>query len=171
MKKKKVANGQAIPEFERLVAIETDECVLWPYSVTLGPNGGYGRLRVGKRTRPVHQLACELHHGPRPFPKAQAAHSCRNKNCLNPRHLRWDDAFGNQADRVKDGTAPRGEQSGLAKLTESDVRRIRRCYDCGVGPSAIAAEFGVQPSAICKIGLRRSWAWLPEERITEGMFK
>ena len=49
--------------FARLVAIETDECVLWPHGVS---SRGYGAISIENRTRAVHVLACEIAHGPKP---------------------------------------------------------------------------------------------------------
>jgi hypothetical protein len=37
----------------------------------------------------IHRFTCWAAHGPPPALKMVAAHSCNNKACLNPMHLRW----------------------------------------------------------------------------------
>jgi len=58
------------PEFERLILVETDDCVLWPHSLS---SHGYGRVTdTDGLLRGVHALACEYHHGRCPL-----IHQCK----------------------------------------------------------------------------------------------
>lgn len=52
----------------------------------------------------------------------------------------------------------RGESSGAAKLTESDVREIRRLAESGVMHKDIAVLFCVERQAVTKIASRQRWA-------------
>jgi hypothetical protein len=52
----------------------------------------------------------------------------------------------------------RGEDSGNAKFTETQIRTIRRMYKNGYSYSQVAAQFGCTKSAICHIVKRRSWS-------------
>lgn len=153
--------GTAWPEFERLVAIETDECVLWVGSCG---DHGYGQIRwsapEGARVLHVHSVACERRHGPPPFAKAHAAHSCRNRHCMNYRHLRWATPKENAEDMVRDGTSLRGERSRSAKLTETRVRALRGAWAEGIGAEDLAAEFGVSVRTVYNVANRESWGWL-----------
>ena len=76
--------GERLRVLRRLVAIATDECVLWPY--TPG-SSGYGIVSIANRSIGAHVVACET-NGARPL-GAIAAHSCDVKRCVNPRHLAW----------------------------------------------------------------------------------
>jgi hypothetical protein len=136
----------------------SDECLLWPFT---GNNKGYGQVRHKGRRRIVPNLICELTNGPAPTPEHETAHSCGNGHhgCINRRHLSWKTAMENSADRDKHGTLPRGERSGMAKLTEIQVRTIRT-LEGKKSLNDLAFYFGVTPSTIGKIHKRHSWAWL-----------
>lgn len=140
-------------EFERLLLIETNECVLWPF----GRNGGgYGRARFDGSDRLTHVVALERRGGPRP-PGTEACHTpgigCQ-KHCMNYRHLRWDSHRNNLADAVSEGTVKNGERHPCHRLTEDDVREIRRLP----GPDlAIAARYGMSQEHISRIRRRQKW--------------
>lgn len=72
---------------------------------------GYGAVRwEGKNVR-VHRLVCEMANGPAPEGKPNALHSCHNKRCINPVHLRWGDQRDNYRDsnpHVLDGHCAQG---------------------------------------------------------------
>lgn len=51
----------------------------------------------------------------------------------------------------------RGEASPRSKLTEDDVRKIRRACASGETHRALAAEFGVSASAIGEIARHVQW--------------
>lgn len=59
-------------------------------------------------------------------------------------------------------TIARGERQGSAKLTADQVREIRRRYDAGESRRDIAIAFGLHTVYVSNIGLRKTWAWLPE---------
>ena len=61
----------------------------------------------------------------------------------------------NMADKIRDGTATRGEQHGCSKLTNEKVIQIRaRSTECH---QFLATEFDVTRSTISNILSRRSW--------------
>lgn len=145
--------GTAYKTFLKMQAQETDDCILWPYSKA---KAGYGQV-LGQTT---HRLSCEMTYGPAPFPKAEAAHSCRNRHCFNPRHLRWATPAENNADKLRDGTHNRGSRQGQSRLTEDDVRLIRYQVAKGTKQSVFVKHFGVDPTTISRVVLRKNWAWL-----------
>lgn len=136
-----------------------NDCLIWPYTKS---RYGYGELFLGGRKgqkKSAHRLVCEIVHGLPSRRKMDAAHSCGNRACVNPRHLRWATRTENMADTLAHGTRIRGARNSHAKLTESDVREIRLLADTMTQPQ-LAARFGVGVGAISCIHQRRSWAWL-----------
>lgn len=136
-----------------------DECLLWPYEIAAN---GYGVVtRDGKR-RAASRDMCEAAHGPPPTDGLDAAHSCHNPPCCNPRHLRWATRRENNMDKFENGTAMCGEKVIWAKLTEAQVLEIR-CL-AGVPQSELAETYGVQQSTISRILSGKRWGWLHGEQ-------
>jgi hypothetical protein len=150
------------PAYDWLVrhaAHEGDDCLPWPFHTG---RDGYGRVhRENGRLTTASRLMCEIAHGPPPSPTHEAAHSCGkgNRGCTNPRHLRWDTPTGNHADKIEHGTTNRGERQGAHKLSENDVRTIRRLAATETQAS-IARHFRIDQSTVSDIKTRRRWGWL-----------
>lgn len=152
-------NGEAQRYFREVVlAYDGDECLAWPY----GCDRGYAQMwntRTGK-TASVSRLVCEEENGPPPTPEYEAAHSCGKGHlaCVTKRHLSWKTPFDNSNDRVAHGTLPRGSLIGTSKLTESQVREIKRMQGLK-SHREIAEEFGVSRAHISRIIKGVSWTW------------
>jgi hypothetical protein len=149
--------------FEQVFHLDTDDCILWPHGTTQGHSKAkpYGIVRLvpGPWQR-VHVLVCERSHGPRPSSQHQAAHSCGQSLCFNPRHLRWATRKENEADKLVHGTSNRGPRNGMSKLTADDVRDIRRRHAAGELQRDLAVQFGTNQANISQIVNRISWSWL-----------
>lgn len=73
-----------LPErFNSKIAVTSAGCWEWTASVE---RGGYGRYRVGSKTRLAHRVSYEHLVGPIPD-GLQLDHLCRNRRCVNPAHL------------------------------------------------------------------------------------
>lgn len=105
----------------------------------------------------LHRLVLIAFCGDEPFEGAIACHNDGDrKNCaLN--NLRWGSPSDNQADRVRHGTALRGEAVFGAILTEPKVRQIRERLRAGEIGRTIAPDFGVSVSTIHLIRKNRIW--------------
>jgi hypothetical protein len=73
--------------------------------------------------------------------------------------LSWKTREENEADKIIHGTGARGEKSGLAKLTESDVHEIRALGKIQ-SQREIASKFGVSRSNIGYILAGTRWVYL-----------
>ncbi|WP_367647038.1 HNH endonuclease [Achromobacter deleyi] len=135
---------------------ESDDCLIWPFGTD---SRGYGQVRFKGRQDRSHRVVCWLFHGAPSGGKTDAAHSCGNRLCVNPRHLSWKTHRENEADKVAHGTIIRGEACNLTSLTESDVLEIRNLKGLKTQVE-IAAQFGTTQQTVSKIQSRKRWAWL-----------
>lgn len=108
----------------------------------------------------VHALVCTAFHGPRPAAGYEVAHNDGNRRNNRSDNLRWTTIAANRFDQIRHGTRLLGERANGAKLTETDVREIRRL--CATDPyrghiTAIAKRFGVSRSAVQAIRDRLVW--------------
>lgn len=149
------ARGKARVYFARMMAEGDPEsgCWIWPYA----QNGtGYGFLTINRRTTLVHRLAfCETHgHWP-----LVGRHRCDTKLCFNPAHIEDGTMADNSRDMVERSPNHRcGERHPTAKLTEADVREIRRLLaDGAMYQKDIAARFGVANSVVTNIKTGHRW--------------
>lgn len=147
--------GWAWGEFLRLFAVNTDDCVVWPYG---GTAAGYGLVVTddGRRVY-THRMALELTVGPPPAGRFEAAHSCNNPPCMNARHLRWATVAENQADRLLAGTDHRGERHPRSVLTAAAVASIRAAIAQGAKQVDVARRHGVSPQLVTDIKKGRVW--------------
>lgn len=160
---KRAVNGDPLRYFESSVTNNTDECILWSFAKD---SFGYGLVWLNGRNMPVHRLALLTMIGNPPIDKPYSIHSCKNKNCFNPRHLRWGDQQDNCNDKVKDGTTNRGIKNYTAKLTDDQVLAIYR--DKRI-QAVIAKEYGVRQTNISSIKSGKSWGWLTNNEGTTKM--
>ncbi len=118
---------------------------------------GYGSVRVASSNLKAHRISYELHVGP--VPKGSCVlHRCDVRACVNPEHL-W---LGTDEDNAKDRDEKKrqaiGSRNGRAKLTESDVLKIRRLLLTGkVSPTDLSPIFGVSKAVVEDISRGKTW--------------
>jgi len=114
-----------------------------------------------KVNRKVHYLVLLAFVGEKPE-GMEACHDDGKPPNNRLSNLRWDTSAANQADRIQHGTSNRGERNGTAKLTESEVREIRKVYaEGGVSYAKLGETYGVHKMTVAQIITRRTWTWLP----------
>jgi len=161
-----------------------DAC--WPWTRYTNERG-YGEVwdaDVGHSVL-AHRAAFKVAHGY--LPDSDILHSCDNPPCCNPAHLSPGTHAENMRQASERGRMPtgashaarrnpgawgtqrpenlaavlasmtRGAAKGSARLTETNVREIRRRYAEGEGQRALAREFGVSHSTIGHVTARRTW--------------
>ncbi|MEV5047339.1 helix-turn-helix domain-containing protein [Streptomyces griseoincarnatus] len=162
--REKRPRGQLLQELKAAAHARTDDCVFL---------NGYAErpvvLMEGK-TWHAARYVWKLRHGDPG--QAYVLHSCNggsgDHGCINIRHLYLGDHRRNMRDMVEAGNTMRGEiqnrgeEHGMAKLREEDVREIRRLSAAGMGRQAVADLFNVSRSAVVAIVHRRRWGWLPD---------
>ena len=154
---KKTSNGKAQAFIKKVLASQSESCILWPFYKN---KGGYGQLWWGGKPRLAGRVVMEETQGPPPTDgeRYEAAHLpavCHNRACINPKHLRWATTKENAMDRLIDRTELLGEKTNGAKLTADDVVSI---YFDNRFQREIALDFGVTQQAVHRIKSKKDWS-------------
>ena len=133
-----------VTEFWMSVKIgEPDEC--WPWTAYLNEDG-YGEFFFDGRMIGAHELSVTFTTGEVRLPDLETCHSCDNPPCCNPRHLRFDTHLSN-VQEMDD----RGRRRSIERVTDEQVRLIRRRRQAGASQEDLAAQFGVSSSFISMV--------------------
>jgi hypothetical protein len=147
-------------------------CHIWTAHVVTG----YGQFWLDGRNEYAHRVAFLIADGR--WPEPHALHHCDNPPCVRRSHLFEGTSLDNNRDCIAKGRQcvvsgaehwarqrpelhARGEATGLAKLTASQVVALRAQRASGLSLRSVADEFGVSISLVSMIANRRIWAHLP----------
>lgn len=124
-----------------------------------GPvNSGYVQMhfhRDGHQTsKLLHAVVLEAFVGPRPE-QAEGMHLDHDRRNNHLSNLAWGTRRENEDQKKAAGRVPKGEISPTSKLTERDVREIRKSI--GIPQQELADRYGCTFSNISAIQLRKSW--------------
>lgn len=102
------------PPFQRFLdqheVRPSDGCWIWKGHKY---QNGYGCIKVFGKTVSAHRYSYELHKGP--IPKgAEILHSCDNRDCVNPDHLRAASHAENMAEASERGRMPSGKNHWMS---------------------------------------------------------
>lgn len=135
---------------------QADGCILWDGCQNAG---GYGRMRDDSgREIVAHRVSYMLLVGPIKDGLC-VCHKCDNRLCINQTHLFLGTQEENAQDMVAKNRHGIGTRNGRAKLTDDQVREIRRRWP-GQSQSALAQEFGVSHVSIGLIVNGKTWRHL-----------
>ncbi len=143
--------------FHQRYAIRANGCWEW----LAGANEqGYGVIHLpGHRQIRAHQLSYLLHKGE--IPKGRLVlHSCDNRLCVNPDHLRCGTHNDNMLDAVERERIAKGENNGNAIVTEVIVRAIRDAYPA-IPVVTLAKMHGISKPTVYQIVNRVTWKHIP----------
>lgn len=127
-------------------------------------SGGYRIVGLSKngesKTFTVHRLVA-IAFIPNPLSKPTVNHKNSIRSDNRVENLEWCTHSENIKHGFKHGlmSPPIGERSGSAKLTESDVLKIRSIYLAGgISQSQLGKMFGVTQTNILRILKKDTWA-------------
>ena len=132
---------------------EPDDCWNWKRSIS----NGYGQvgLRVDDQSRilKAHKVAWEIHNKKPLSRYVRAWHSCSNRLCCNPRHVKIAQPYHVLETKPR---SARGERHGNAKLTDRQVRIIKYRLNA-LTTTEIASAFAVSFNTIWDIRKGLTW--------------
>lgn len=110
------------------ISLDTDKCVIWPGAV----REGYGVKKIGNTTINAHRYVYEKATGKK-IPKGYAIdHKCRNRLCVNPKHLEVvthsENMTRSWAARVKKKDSAKTLQRDAAVATGTGILLAPRKY-------------------------------------------
>jgi hypothetical protein len=139
------------------------ECWEWQGSLT---PAGYGQFWVERELIHAHRAGWVLQRGPIPDGLC-VLHHCDNRRCVRGDHLFVGSKGDNARDMAAKGRATfqvspektQGERH-RHKVTEDDVREMRRLHATGAGSyRQIAKQFGISMMQVRVIVKRRYGGW------------
>ena len=136
----------------RQYAVDDRGC--WVWEMLKSPSG-YGVLTQNRRKLYAHRVFYEYYI--EVIPEGLCVlHRCDNPSCVNPDHLFVGTYQDNMDDMVAKGrqNKPKGEASGMSKLTNYQVLAIRKDTR---STSKIAKDYGVTANTIRDIKTRITW--------------
>jgi len=105
----------------------------------------------------MHRYVYELNYGDIPD-GMHVLHSCDNPSCINIDHLRVGTNQDNVDDRTKRNRQAKGARHGRAKLTESQVRKIKYIEEGTL--KEIGGKYGVSDVQVCNIKNGKQWGYI-----------
>lgn len=146
-----VNRGGPIPDHRP----ELGPCWVWTAS---RKKFGYGRFVIRGRQWIASRVSWEITFGPIPAGR-HVLHRCDNPPCIRPAHLFLGTNADNIADREAKGRTKtvRGSESGMAKLTEGQVARIKERYTNGATIPELARDYAVSGGLVGMIIAGRIW--------------
>ncbi len=101
---------------------------------------GYGTISVNRKMLRSHRFSWMLHRGEIPN-GLHVLHTCDTPSCVNPDHLFLGTHTENIKDRDRKRRNTRGVTHPKAKLSEDDVRELRKMRQQGMSYRKLADFF------------------------------
>ena len=112
----------------------SESCWIWTGKIH---KSGYGYLHHNRKFFYAHKFSKEYSLGRTINPGYECCHSCYNKLCVNPSHIREDTRKSNIIDNVLTGN------HNTVKLSVEDVKSIRKMASLGKSDKEISELFNV----------------------------
>lgn len=134
---------------------KSGEC--WTWSAARFTTG-YGAVWQDGKVQKAHRLAWAYANGPIPA-GVRVLHHCDNPPCCRPDHLFLGTMSDNSRDRDAKGRGPKGVEK---RLTDENVRLIRRLRAQGITLTRVGEIVGCHWVTVSNIANRKSRANVPD---------
>jgi len=125
----------------------------WNWTASVFSQTGYGQFEVDGKNGTAHRFSYELYVGPIPG-GLYILHSCDNRRCVNPDHLRTGTQLENMADMASRDRGTSGGKNRHAKLHEDQICEIHFSTKTH---AQLAIEYGISQSQISDIKNLKAW--------------
>ena len=134
---------------------QSGKCWEWKASLTAS---GYGKFKIDGKSVQAHRVAYQISTG-KSAEGFLVTHTCDNKKCVNPDHLRLGTHSSNAIEAYERGPLAlrKGELHHRAKLSAQQVVEIRNLYKSGIGYKKLAKKYGVDRVSIRSIVKGELW--------------
>lgn len=152
------AKRRPIDVFMSQVESKPSGCMEWSGKLF---RNGYGCFGLKGRYLLAHRVAYFIQHGALPGLGGVVMHSCDNRKCCNPNHLRSGTHRENLQDMVAKGrdNPTRGEASYRATMTDDKVRQLRSMRtDLAMIFKDLGTYFGISTKQATVIANRGQWS-------------
>ena len=129
------------------------DCLINPY-IQLG-TGNYPLVYWRGHTAKLAKMVLVWFRGYRKKPFVMR-HTCHNRLCFNPEHLIWGTSSDNSRNMLL------RHRHNRQKLSADEAVEMYRRRKDGETLTALASEYGVCVSQVCRIGYGKSWGWLTQ---------
>ena len=144
----------------------TESCWIWRGAIN---KSGYGNIRFKKKCLMSHRVSWMIYRGD-PKDDICVCHKCDNRLCVNPDHLFLGTKQENSQDAIKKKRhvffgfekARGGIYNNTNKLTEDEVREIRKLKSNGMSGLKLAEMFNVANPTIYSICNWKIWKHVKE---------
>lgn len=155
----RITDPFVLARFFKCVSFSQEKEGCWEWQGIMNSNG-YGRFSYENGQPLAHRLSFEIFFGDVPEGLV-VCHSCDNRKCVNPAHLRADTQSANLAEAVAKGRfnppTLEGSENGNSKLDWPAVRHIRRAHGEGAQMTRLANLYGVSLSTVSLIVKNKTW--------------
>lgn len=130
-----------------------DDCWIWRGAIK---DNGYGNFYAQGKNINAHKAAFIFAYGCVPE-GSHLMHTCDNRVCVNPHHIKSGTRQQNMDDMVSKGRASHGSMRWNTFLSELEVAYIRQLFDRGISVSNISSTLGMKYQTVYQIAKRKRW--------------
>jgi len=153
---KKYGNPNEKIEFKKKLEYEVDYNGCFNITSHYKDKDGYGKLYRNKKYLRAHRFVYEQMFGEIPEGLV-VRHKCDNPSCINPEHLELGTIKENSKDKVERNRSAKGTEINTSKLTEYQVKKIKKELENGTLVKTLAKSYPVCESTLYKIKNNITW--------------